>query len=117
MGIFSFPSRFEDFEIVLIEAQAAGLKCLTGSEIPKIAKITSNLLFLPLNEELWADKMFLYSKGYQREDMTDILERAEYRMKALAAKFEKIYAALPDIGKGRVKRSKITSYRRIGVCV
>ncbi len=34
IDIYAFPSRFERIGIVLIEAQAAGLKCFTSKEIP-----------------------------------------------------------------------------------
>lgn len=91
MDVFAFPSRFEGFGIVLIEAQAAGLKCVVSEEIPEIAKITDLVEFLPFDRELWVDRVLECSKGYKRRNTSDILESAGYGMNALAKKFEEIY--------------------------
>lgn len=91
MDVFVFPSRFEGFGIVLIEAQAAGLKCIVSEEIPEIAKITDLVEFLPFDRELWVDRVLEYSEGYKRRNTSDILEKAGYGMNALAQKFEEIY--------------------------
>ncbi len=48
MDVFAFPSVFEGLGIVLVEAQAAGLGCVTSTEVPAVAKVTELLSYLPL---------------------------------------------------------------------
>ncbi len=91
MDVFAFPSRFEGFPIVLIEAQAIGLKCVVSDKIPRISKITDNIEFLPFEKEQWIDKLLKYGIGYKREDMTIILEKSGYDIKTLAKKMEMVY--------------------------
>lgn len=52
MDVFLLPSKFEGLGIVAIEAQAAGLKVVCSNEVPVEAKITENIVFLPLNTEI-----------------------------------------------------------------
>lgn len=57
--VFLFPSLHEGLGIVLIEAQAAGIPCLTSDKVVPIeAKVTSLLNYYPLenNSNLWAKK-------------------------------------------------------------
>lgn len=96
MDVFAFPSRFEGFGIVLIEAQAAGLKCIVSEEIPQIARITDLIEFIPFDKEVWVDRLMDCSNGYERKDTLDILEIAGYGMKELAKKFENIYTVHSD---------------------
>lgn len=58
MDVFLFPSKFEGFGLVLVEAQASGLKCLVSTNVPTDAKCTHNVTFLPLNEpNTWLDEL------------------------------------------------------------
>lgn len=70
--IFTFPSLFEGLGIVLIEAQATGLKSLTSDQVPKEADMNVGLLdFLPLdNIEHWINEIKIISENKQklRED-------------------------------------------------
>lgn len=71
MDAFLLPSLYEGLGIVLVEAQAAGLKCFTSSNVSKEAEVTDLLDFLDLNQsaEYWADKV-LSSVSYNRGDKT-----------------------------------------------
>lgn len=57
MDIFLFPSKYEGLGVVLIEAQAAGLRCLTSTGTPKEADVTDTVEFLSLEKsaEEWAE--------------------------------------------------------------
>jgi len=59
MDVFVFPSRYEGLGIVLIEAQANGLKCIVSEEVPKEAKLTDLVSFVALEEQttLWIQKI------------------------------------------------------------
>ena len=59
MDLFLFPSLFEGLPVVLVEAQAAGLKCVTSTGVTKETDITNSLEFYDLNEtpEKWAEKI------------------------------------------------------------
>lgn len=47
MDFFIFPSRWETFGIVAIEAQASGLPCMLSDTLPKEVGITAAAYFLP----------------------------------------------------------------------
>ncbi len=59
MDAFIFPSIFEGLGIALIEAQAAGLRCIASNKVPSDAFITPNAEALDLNDpvEKWTSKI------------------------------------------------------------
>ncbi|MDR2547742.1 MAG: glycosyltransferase [Lachnospiraceae bacterium] len=52
MDVFVFPSQFEGLGIVLIEAQAVGVKCVVSDRIPKEAFVTNKIWELSLDAPL-----------------------------------------------------------------
>ena len=57
MDVFLFPSIYEGLPVSLIEAQAAGLKCVTSTNVTEEAFLTPKLFSLSLDEsvEIWAN--------------------------------------------------------------
>ena len=88
---FCMPSRFEGLPIALIEAQSAGLKCISSDAVTVEAKITNNLVFLPLVEELWIRTLLDIENGYERADMYEVITSAGYNIKNLVKELEKRY--------------------------
>ncbi|MCJ8009121.1 glycosyltransferase family 1 protein [Lederbergia wuyishanensis] len=58
--IFLFPSKFEGFGIVLLEAQCAGTPCLVANNVPKATDMGLGLVtYLPIedSEDKWCDSL------------------------------------------------------------
>ncbi len=60
--VFLFPSRFEGFGMVGLEAQISGLPCIFSDRIPSSAIVSDLVSVLPIDEtpgiyELWASEM------------------------------------------------------------
>ena len=49
MDLFLFPSLYEGLGMVLIEAQSSGLYCITSGEVPIVANVTGNVIFVNLS--------------------------------------------------------------------
>lgn len=92
MDLFAFPSRSEGLPIVLVEAQAAGLKCITSDDITSMVKVSDNIDYLPLETDAWVKKIQEYSNGYERKDMSPVIEQAGFGMHSLVRKIEDVYS-------------------------
>lgn len=56
MDVFVFPSIFEGFPVSVIEAQAAGLRCIVSARIPEEVIRTETCIPMPLEKpEAWAE--------------------------------------------------------------
>ena len=93
MDCFILPSHYEGLGIVLIEAQAAGLKILCADTIPEEAKITENLKYMSLNlsPEKWADELLSYNEHYERENTFWKIEKAGYNIRISSKIIENLY--------------------------
>ena len=75
MDLFLFPSLFEGLAVVLVEAQAAGLKCITSTGVTEESNICGDVEFIDLNLEakVWADKI-LKMNWSKSNNMRKIIE-------------------------------------------
>lgn len=92
--IFVFPSLFEGLGIVLIEAQAVGLRCIVSDAVPIGAKLTDLLYFKSLSEtpEEWSsfiDRHILME--YQRTSNIDKIIAAGYDIRDTVSRIGEIY--------------------------
>lgn len=80
IDLIVFPSFFEGMPNVIIEAQAAGLKCLISSEITKEVNITNLVTFLPLSDKnKWVDEINnIVNNPYERKNYTDKFIENDY---------------------------------------
>ena len=96
MDVFVLPSRFEGLGLVLIEAQAAGLRAIASTEVPPEAKVTELLTYLPLEsgEEAWAEEIRQSADGYERTNRRRQIMEAGYDLSGQAARIEQLYEGL-----------------------
>lgn len=100
LDLFLFPSLYEGLGMVLIEAQASGLPCICSTEVPKVAKVTDNLVFTSLfnSQDEWALKVVKLLKKYERKDCKKYIQKHNYDITEESKKLEKKYNIL--LGEG-----------------
>ncbi len=88
-----FPSRYEGFGIVLIEAQAAGVYCFVSEAIqPEADAGSMQRLTLKDSAEVWAKAVLTYHKDHPKKT-ENIKERYNsYRAEVVSYKYGEIYA-------------------------
>lgn len=92
MDVFLFPSLYEGLGIVLIEAQAAGLKCIISDNIPKDGVLADDVTCISLTQSpvIWANEI-LKNQEYKRTDNKEIIKKANYDIKNNAKTLEQFY--------------------------
>lgn len=91
--VFLLPSIYEGLGLVLIEAQCAGLPCVASTEVPKVAKVTKNLYFIPLlnSSEEWAKTALKIATKSKREDYSKKVTNKNYNIEVEVQKLEDEY--------------------------
>ena len=91
--VFLFPSLFEGLGIALIEAQAAGLPCITSDAIVDEAIVTEYVKKISLNSsvDIWAKKLLDYAEGFKRKDCSKMIADKGYDLNDAVKQLEMIY--------------------------
>ena len=92
--VFLFPSLFEGFGIVLLEAQASGLYCFTSKDVvPKNVNICQlvNYISLSENAKYWSGQLMNCIDGYPRDDMQHKIINAGYDIEDSSLKMTNQY--------------------------
>lgn len=73
MDAFVFPSRYEGFGIVVLEAQVSGLPIWISDRVPPEVQVTNNVHRLSLENSAkeWADNILGKLDGFLRQDYTN----------------------------------------------
>lgn len=92
MDIFLLPSFFEGLPGVLVEAQAAGLKCFVSDTVTREAKATDLVTYLSIEQpaENWA-KEILGRADYERRDTAQELTAAGFNVYTQAGGYRLFY--------------------------
>ena len=89
---FLFPSRFEGLPGTVVEAQAAGLRCLISDRITPEVGLSGLVHFESIDKspDLWAEYVESHL-AYGREDMCGIIKEAGFDVREQALKLEEFY--------------------------
>lgn len=92
LDCFVFPSIFEGFGIVALEAQASGLPCFVSEEVPQEARIV-NTVSIPISfgPNRWAEIIIASTKGFKRKCEKEKIKAAGYDTKDIAKTIGKEY--------------------------
>lgn len=92
MDYFVFPSRFEGLPGTVVEAQAAGLKCLISDRITPEAGFTKLVEYkdIALPAEDWAEQI-VKDIPYERKNMCQAVEAAGFDVREQAGRMERFY--------------------------
>ena len=94
--VFILPSLYEGFPVVMVEAQAAGLKCVISDRVPPECDITGNVEIISLDQgaDFWADRILSYKDSYMKKDMYQIIKDTGYDIKRNAKWLENYYLTI-----------------------
>lgn len=98
MDVFIFPSIFEGFGMVVLEAQASGLKVVMSNVVPTVTHLTNLVTPLALDEPIsvWAEEC-LNSKVANRQNFNKSIKQTKYDLEKNVKYISNLYTRLSEI--------------------
>lgn len=98
MDVFVFPSIYEGFGIVALEAQASGLPCLISDKVPIECKVIDKVKQIPLSDgaNIWAEIAIKAAKENVRCDTSAEIKAAGYDIEENAKWLQNFYLSEKD---------------------
>lgn len=92
MDVFLLPSFFEGLPGVLVEAQAAGLRCFVSDTVTREAKATDLVTYLSIGEPpaRWAEEI-LKQADYDRRNTSQEMRAAGFDVRTQAEGYRRFY--------------------------
>ncbi|MDG4527539.1 glycosyltransferase family 1 protein [Streptococcus suis] len=105
MDVFLFPSLYEGFGMVLVEAQLSGLPCLASSAVPTTTKISEQVTYISTKEpNIWLEIMFKMAENIDTDSRLENI----YRLEQLGLDIEIEAKKLLNVYKGAMGEKGIT---------
>ena len=94
MDLFLFPSLYEGFPVVLVEAQTNWLPIIASDSIDSESNYTNTISFLSLkeNKDVWVNE--IKNRIGKRIDNKEIMKNSKYNIENTINEIEKIYSEL-----------------------
>lgn len=93
MDVFLLPSFFEGLPVVLVEAQASGLKCVVSTGVPNESDLTGLLQFVSLDDDpsIWAELIDKLELAYDRDLYFEIVKDKGYDICSISRNLAELY--------------------------
>ena len=93
--VLIFPSLYEGVAVTLIEAQANGLYSVVSDVLPSVVKITDNIVFLSLKDELETWKNVVKNQiDVDRLQCNEMVKNSDFNIENVAGYLQSIYINL-----------------------
>lgn len=91
-----FPSKWEGLPVTLVEAQAAGLKCLVSDTVTRDIAISDLIEYIPITEgtSVWIDT--LKKSNLSKKDVSNLIVKSGFDINATASWLSDFYLSLTN---------------------